>query len=293
MVCASADVGAPWVCAGPDARVDSVGKPACEICGRRLSKCKGKLYQHGPGKICSPCYKVREGYQAPPVSVASSPPARSHKRQAGSSPSAPSPQPVAALLPLVQPPLHLQLTFPTQGWSLQPGHRNSRALASSWLTLATSTELKRWEEKRGGFYQHDTHRSLVCSHLDELRVRLRASSEALGRSVLHDVEVDATTLQLVDIKLQRHRRAALSAWCAWLLLQAPISRPRSHPAVEAAQDAACWVQQRGCAAHSPMLPFAPCNPSSRHEAHSFLSPITSHPRMPLAQFHHSCIQHTR
>ena len=103
----------------------------------------------------------------------------------------------------MQPPLHLQLTFPTHGWALQPGHRNSRALAAGWLTLATSTELKNWEEKRGGFYQHSTHDSLVCSHLDELRVRLRASSEALGRSVLHGVEVDATTQQLVDIKLLR------------------------------------------------------------------------------------------
>lgn len=71
------------------------------------------------------------------------------------------------------------------------------------MTLATSSELKAWEEKRGGYHQHSTHRSLVCSHLDELRVRLRASSEALGRSALHGMEVDATTLQLVDIKLLR------------------------------------------------------------------------------------------
>jgi hypothetical protein len=69
--------------------------------------------------------------------------------------------------------------------------------------LAISTELKNWEEKRGGFFQHSTHDSLICSHLDELRVRLRSSSEALGRSVLHGVEVDATSLQLVDIKLLR------------------------------------------------------------------------------------------
>jgi len=71
------------------------------------------------------------------------------------------------------------------------------------MTLATSTELKSWEEKRGGFHQHSTHDSLVCSHLDELRVRVRNSSEALARSVLHAVEVDATALQLVDVKLLR------------------------------------------------------------------------------------------
>jgi len=81
--------------------------------------------------------------------------------------------------------MHHQRTFSTHGWSLQPGHHNSRALAASWMTLATSTELKSWEEKRGGFYQHDTHRSLVCSHLGELPVRLRTSSKSLGRSVRH------------------------------------------------------------------------------------------------------------
>jgi hypothetical protein len=74
------------------------------------------------------------------------------------------------------------------------------------MTLATSTELKSWQEKRGGFYQHDTHHSLDCSHMDELRVRLRASSEALARSALHGVQVDATSLQLVDIKLLRAAR---------------------------------------------------------------------------------------
>ena len=200
MACASADVGAPVAHAG--AGLPGAGKNGaiCALCPMRLNRCKGKLYQHGPGKICSPCYKVREGYQAAPVSVASPPPARSHKRRASSSLAAAPFPPQAQPSPPVQPPLHLQLTFPTHGWSLQPGHRNSRALAASWMTLATSTELKNWEEKRGGFFQHSTHDSLICSHLDELRVRLRSSSEALGRSVL---EVDATTLQLVDIKLLR------------------------------------------------------------------------------------------
>lgn len=39
--------------------------------------------------------------------------------------------------------------------------------------------------------------------MDGLRVRLRSSSEALARSVLHSVAVNATSLQLVDIKLLR------------------------------------------------------------------------------------------
>ena len=188
---------------GSSPRVDSSGWPACELCGRRLSKCKGKLHLLPPGKICSPCYKVREGYQLVTVAAAPKSPARSHKRPVYSlrhpiAPRLPSPPP-----PPPSPPLHHQRTFSTHGWSLQPGHRNSRALAASWMTLATSTELKSWEEKRGGFHQHSTHDSLVCSHLDELRVRVRNSSEALARSVLHAVEVDATALQLVDVKLLR------------------------------------------------------------------------------------------
>lgn len=185
LVCASADVGAPLVSPRLEPRRDSAGKPACELCGRRLSDCKGKLHKHGPGKICTPCYKIREGYRSAPVAVASPLPARSHKRKGNLSPAAASPPPLAELPPPVQPLLHLQLTFSTHAWSLQPGHRNSRALAASWMMLATSSELKSWEKKRGGFYQHETHRSLICSQLDELRVRLRASNEALDRSVLH------------------------------------------------------------------------------------------------------------
>ena len=142
---------------------------------------------------------VRDGYRAPPSPVANPPPARSHNR-----PSAAAAKPAAATSQAtLEQPLHQPDTFPTHGWSFQSGNRNSRALATSWLMLAMSGELKQWQEKRGGSYQHDTHRSLVCSHMDELRVRIRSSSEALGRSVLHGVEVDATSLQLVDIKLLR------------------------------------------------------------------------------------------
>lgn len=40
------------------ARVDSDGQSACEECGRRLSRCKGKgkLYRHGTGWICHSCH---------------------------------------------------------------------------------------------------------------------------------------------------------------------------------------------------------------------------------------------
>jgi len=75
--------------------------------------------------------------------------------------------------------------------------------ATSWLQLAQSDELKLWERKRGGFYQHDTHPSLVCSFLDEKRVRLLHGNERLGRRLLHSLGVDCTSLRLAATKLLR------------------------------------------------------------------------------------------
>src|SRR4051812_27176750 len=44
---------APLVSARLTARVDSVGKPACELCGRRLADVKHHR-QHGNGRACHP-----------------------------------------------------------------------------------------------------------------------------------------------------------------------------------------------------------------------------------------------
>jgi hypothetical protein len=67
LLCACVCIVSPRVNLGSAPRTDSSGWPACELCGRRLSKCKGKLYQHGPGKICKRCYNIQSGLQAPPV----------------------------------------------------------------------------------------------------------------------------------------------------------------------------------------------------------------------------------
>lgn len=81
--------------------------------------------------------------------------------------------------------------------------RSSRGAAASWLQLAQSDELKQWKRKRGGFFQHDTHPSLVCSFLDEKRVRLLHGSERLGRQLLHSLGVDCTSHRLAATKLLR------------------------------------------------------------------------------------------
>ena len=199
-------VGAPHVpsCSGP--RVDSSGWPACELCGRRLSTCKGKLHKRDPGRNCHCCYTKasRSLFAAPP---APSPPEvmakRSHKR-ARSDPG----ERVAAAAPALPPPLplHQQATWLTHQWSLQSSCRSSRSLAASWLTLSCSDELREWEVKRGLFWQHSADAALPCSFLDEQRVRLRHGSDRLGRQLLSTLGVDATRLQLAAVKLLRTRQ---------------------------------------------------------------------------------------
>jgi hypothetical protein len=95
--------------------------------------------------------------------------------------------------------------FNTHGWALRAPTRSTRGTAASWLELAQSDELKQWEVKRGGFWQHDTHPSLQCSFLDEKRVRLLHGSERIARQLLHELGVDSTrtALQLAAAKLLR------------------------------------------------------------------------------------------
>jgi hypothetical protein len=81
--------------------------------------------------------------------------------------------------------------------------RSSRATAASWLQLATNDELKQWEEKRGGFWQHDTATSLTCSFEDANRVRLRHSAESLARTSLRKLDVDTSKLRVAAVKLLR------------------------------------------------------------------------------------------
>ena len=56
---ASLCVGAPRVSLGSGPRVDSSGWPACELCGRRLSKVKHHR-AHGAGRACHPQCKPKK-----------------------------------------------------------------------------------------------------------------------------------------------------------------------------------------------------------------------------------------
>ena len=110
-------------------------------------------------------------------------------------------QRIAPAISFAPPPL--RPSWNTHGTSLRSSSRTSRATATSWLELASDNELNQWEEKRGGFYQHDTAQSLKCSFLDEKRVRLRHSAECIARTELTAVGVDATPLRLAAMKLLR------------------------------------------------------------------------------------------
>ena len=197
--CAYCCAGAPRVCVGLIARVDSAGKPACELCGRRLSKVK-HTHKHGPGNACHPrCKPSKRTVDG--GALDSTHAARSHKRaRSDTGKQQPTPAVLLAPPPLPTPP---QPSFTTHGWSLRPSSRSSRATSVSWLELARDSELHQWEQKRGGFYQHDTAQLLQCSFLDEKRVRLRHSAERIARAQLSILGVDATSLNLAAMKLLR------------------------------------------------------------------------------------------
>jgi hypothetical protein len=174
----------------------------CELCGARLNRVKHHR-PHGVGRAC----REHQGYSKAVLSSAAAPavppsgPVRSHKRAR----SDPGQLPPLPLLHIAPPPLPLpfQPTWHSHGWSLHPFSRNRRATAVSWLDLAKNDELKQWELKRGEYWQHSTETSLVCSFLDEKRVRLRHSSERIARALLSDIGVDATSLRLAAIKIVR------------------------------------------------------------------------------------------
>lgn len=100
-------------------------------------------------------------------------------------------------------PLHKQPIWPSHRWALRPSCRRSRATAAAWHALITSGELRQWEIKRGGFYQHNTHQPLVSCLVDTVRVRLLAGSEQLGRDILREQGVDPSSLQLAALQIVR------------------------------------------------------------------------------------------
>jgi hypothetical protein len=193
-------------CGGP--LKDSAGCEVCLSCTRRLSNRKGKPRRSGAGHICQSCFdKQRRGVHRPAEAAPTSSPHRSHKRRAQSdrgefrtalaAATAP-PSPVACSL-------FAHSRWATHQCRISAGSRRTRTLALSWLALLSSGELLDWEEKRGGFWQHVTHKQLHCSYEDDRRVKLLAATGSLGRALLAELGIDSSeaALQLGDVKLLR------------------------------------------------------------------------------------------
>jgi len=196
MCCAYWCVGAPLAGDGSAFRKNEYGQQLCEDCGKRLNRCKGKLYKKLPGLICQECYNterspVSSALAAPPPAPVAS---RSHKRKF------PFEGRSTTTISMTMPPTFNFYSLQQQGWKLLNSSRTTRALCTSWLQLVRDNELKQWEIKRGGYYQHETTKSLICSFLDEKRVRLRQSADRIGRELLCKGGVMVTTMKLAAIK---------------------------------------------------------------------------------------------
>ena len=205
MYCASLWVGAPWRDVAPAPARTTGNKPACELCGRELSKVKHH-HPHGVGRACAPrCKPSKQAFNhdaSEPQTVV-----RSHKR-ARSDPGQLLPAATAAVAsfsPPAPPSLFAHSRWLTHQCRITRGSRRSRTLVHSWLALLASGELREWEEKRGGFWQHVTHKQLQCSYEDDRRVKLLAGTGQLGRALLAELGVDSSeaTLQLGDVKVLR------------------------------------------------------------------------------------------
>ena len=157
--CCHFHVGVPMVCAGPAARMDAAGYAACEECGRRLNRCKGKLYSYGPGKICHNCYNNLKRPTTPAPPPPSLPRSKRPLSDSGQSTATLTDTAtitaIAAIIssnvpthehtiPHTSPPLplHLQSTWSSHGWTLSDSSRRTCAAATAWLSLIKSGIMK-------------------------------------------------------------------------------------------------------------------------------------------------------
>jgi len=93
--CACCCVAAPLPMSAMVARTLPSGAPACEICGRQLTKVK-HTHRHGPGHACHPrCKRHVQTDEHSAATASVLPPKQSRKRRATSDPGQ-SPEPAAS-----------------------------------------------------------------------------------------------------------------------------------------------------------------------------------------------------
>jgi hypothetical protein len=188
-------------------RVDKAGKPACEQCGTRLSRCKGKLHLQSPGHVCTPCYKKSIRPASSAASTSSPPPPK--RRRVASDPGQLSASTqhnagnkrVSAPIPLsITPPA--PYSFSTHGWMLHKASRSSVTISSTWNDVLA--EVQQFITIRGEMQQTDTSLPIThCERINTVRIYARAGTESLMRSLLRKADVEEQALTLSEMQLVR------------------------------------------------------------------------------------------
>jgi hypothetical protein len=184
-------------------RVDTSGWPACEDCGKRLSKCKGKLYVQSPGKICNNCYFKK--HHSPPSASSAFPIPPPKRRRVVSDPGEHSITSQLAGNKRIAAPLQSSssppspYSFSSHGWSRCDTSRAGKALASAWRLIVP--EVQEWIEIRGGIHQTDTTINLECAQINGIRMSARSQMESMMRAAMRKDGTEESTLYLSEMQL--------------------------------------------------------------------------------------------
>jgi hypothetical protein len=185
------------------ARVDKAGKPACEKCGDRLSRCKGKPHLQSPGYICNACYLSNRRSFFSNSSPARAPPPK--RRRHTSDPGESSSHTSLAGNTRISAPLQLASTsvpvysFFSHGWRFHDETRAGKTLASVWKSIVP--EVKEWEVIRGQMSQTAASISFERAQVEALRISARGNMEMMMRAMMRKDGTDESVLYLAEMQL--------------------------------------------------------------------------------------------
>lgn len=182
--------------------MDTAGKPACEICRRRLGKGKPDRAR-GVGRAHDECIKrkERDPSRDPLAPSSAVVPARCHKKCALSPPSASGQDAASSAVWLLQ----LQRTFATHGWQLHPPSLVTSGLAYRWFCLYQRTRgiHAAWFPLRGNAAQLDARQPLSALGAEQHCLSLLGPTVAACRLLLEGHGVQTSGLQVAALKLLR------------------------------------------------------------------------------------------
>lgn len=196
-------VGAPHVCSCLTApAVDKSGKPACEICLKRLGAGKPDD-NYGNGRAHTTCrrHKERDSSWDPLAPTASSPAQRSHKKRDLSPPPLPGQNAASSALLL----LSSQSSFSTHGWQLHPPSLVTAGLAYRWFCLYLRARRidSAWFSLRGNALQLDARKEISAIGAEQHRLSLLGPTIAAFRRLLHGHGIQTAGLHVAALKLLR------------------------------------------------------------------------------------------